>query len=140
MLSSFQPLDQRTLLFRGTAFQPQYGTAVASRTLWVGGGVNVLVDALRNPVPPRRINPFLRSYLPVPAQGGHVITKWGMPAATQTLACSDPSGPCPGFVGGLVVLDGDHTIYDVYTHQPDRASVEGVLDSLRVPAADESAG
>jgi len=42
-----------------------------------------------------------------------------------------PSGQCSGFVGGLVILDGQ-TIYDMTTSQSTPTATEAVLHSFRI--------
>jgi hypothetical protein len=43
----------------------------------------------------------------------------------------DPSGQCSGFVGGLVILDGQ-TIYDLTTSQSTSSAANAVLGSFRI--------
>ena len=42
-----------------------------------------------------------------------------------------PSGQCSGFVGGLVILDGQ-TIYDLTTSQSTPSAANAVLATFRV--------
>jgi hypothetical protein len=118
------------IVVHGMSAQPQYGTGADKRWAWSGGGVNVFIDALTNPVPPRRVNPFLRSYLPA-THGGRIITRLGLRAATETVPCSTPAGSCAGTIESLVILD-DTTVYDVFVGNSDPSVTSAVVDSFRL--------
>jgi hypothetical protein len=89
----------------------QYGTGIAHRTIWSGGNADVWVDQLTTPVPPDRLDGFLRSYLPTSA-GGRIVTRFGFPAAIESVPCFTPVGSCPGNIAELVILTGA-TVYEV---------------------------
>lgn len=115
--------------------QAQYGVGVQATTTYVSGGngppeMDVWVESLTNIVPPRRVNPFLRSYLSTP-HGGRIIKWFGRPAAEEFVPGCDPSGQCVGTVGNLVVLYGT-TIYFVLTHQASRAAAQDEIRTFRV--------
>ena len=117
------------------AKQPQYGVGVLSNTTYVSGGdgppeMDVWVESLSNPVPPRRVNPFMRSYLAT-SHGGRIIKWFGLPAAEIFVPGCDPSGQCVGTVGNLVVLDGT-TLFFVFTHQDSRSAALEEVNSFRV--------
>ncbi len=131
-VSFLRPPRERTVTFGPSDDQRQYGTGVATRRIWTGGDVAVWVDSLTDAVPERRIAPFLRSYLPT-ATAGRITTRFGLPAATESVPCSTPAGSCPGTISGMVVLDGD-TLYDVFTHQDDRLTAQAIIDSFRLTA------
>jgi hypothetical protein len=42
-----------------------------------------------------------------------------------------PSGQCSGFIGGLVILDGQ-TIYDLTTSQSTSSAANAVLGTFRI--------
>jgi hypothetical protein len=110
--------------------QALYGTSVSTQWTWTGGKTTVLVDALTNSVRPGRLPYLLRSYLPS-GPSGRGFTKVGNPAMIGVVPGCDPSGQCSGFVGGLVILDGQ-TIYDLTTSQSTPSAVYAVLRSFRV--------
>jgi hypothetical protein len=114
--------------------QAQYGVGVQTNTTYVSGGdgppvVNVWVESLTNTVPPRRVNPFLRSYLA--GHGGRIIKWFGRPAAEEFVPGCNPSGQCVGTVGNLVVLDGT-TIYFIWTQQNSRNAAQDEIRTFRV--------
>jgi hypothetical protein len=115
--------------------QAQYGVGVDENTTYVGGGdappqVEVWVESLTNIVPPRRINPFLRSNLPT-SHGGRIIKWFGLPAAEEFVPGCDLSGRCVGTVGSLVVLDGT-TMYNIFTHQNNRIAAQQEIGTFRL--------
>jgi hypothetical protein len=110
--------------------QALYGTSVSTQWTWTGGTTSVLVDALTNSVRPGRLPYLLRSYLPS-GPSGRSFTKVGSPAMIGVVPGCDPSGKCSGFVGGLVILDGQ-TIYDLTTSQSTQSAVYAVLRTFRV--------
>lgn len=132
-VSFLQPPRERTFTFEKSRYQPQYGTGVATRRIWTGGQVTVWVDSLTSSVPARRIAPFLRSYLPT-QNGGRITTRFGRPAATESVPCTTPAGACPGTISGFVVLKGD-TIYDLFTHQGDASTARAIIESFRLTAS-----
>ena len=89
----------------------QYGTSIAHRTIWDGGNATVWVDQLTAPVAPGHVDGFLRSYLPT-ATGGRMVTRFGLPAAIESIPCFTPAGSCPGNIAELVILD-HRTLYEV---------------------------
>ena len=106
-----------------------------TNTTYASGGdgppeVDVWVESLTNSVPPRRIDPFLRSYLPT-THGGRIIKWFGFPAATEFVPGCDPSGQCVGIIGSLVVLDGK-TIYNIFTHQNNLAAAQDEIRTFRL--------
>jgi hypothetical protein len=115
--------------------QAQYGVGVLSNTTYVSGGdgppeVDVWVETLTNVIPRKRVNPFLRSYLPT-SHGGRIVTWFGLPAAEEFVPGCDPSGKCVGTVGSLVVLDGT-TLYFVFTHQSDQFVAQQEIRTFRL--------
>jgi hypothetical protein len=110
--------------------QPQYGVGVLTNTTYVSGDgppeMDVWIVTLTNSVPPRRIDPFLRSYLAT-SHGGRIIKWFGLPAAEEFVPGCDPSGRCVGTVGNLVVLDGT-TLFFVLAHDN---SVTAALEEVR---------
>lgn len=115
---------------------PQYGVGVLVNRTYVSGNgtsleVRVSVEALTNPVPERRLRPFLRSYLPS-THGGRIVRWQGHTAAIGFLApgCY-PGGPCFGEEGNLVVIDGT-TLFNVSTEQTNLASAEASLTSFHM--------
>jgi hypothetical protein len=103
---------------------------LASTKRWSGGDVDVAVSTEKNAIPPHRIESVLRAYLPI-ATGGRMLLMDGMPAIREVVDCSTPSGPCPGNVGGLEVLDGS-TLFDVFTGQLDDDATTKALSSFHV--------
>jgi len=77
-----------------------YGPAIARRTIWSGGNADVLVDQLTTPVPPARVDGLLRSYLPT-STDGRIVTRFGFPAAIESVPCFTPAGSCPGNIAFL---------------------------------------
>jgi hypothetical protein len=120
----------RTLQISDTEGQALYGTSVATRWIWSGGTTTVWVDALTKPVRPGRLPYLLRSYLPS-GPSGRGLTKSGDPAMVGVVPGCIPTGQCSGFVGGLVVLDGQ-TIYDLTTSQGTSSAANAVLASFRI--------
>jgi hypothetical protein len=115
--------------------QAQYGVGTQTTTTYSSGGdgppeVDVSVEFLTNSVPPRRINPFLRSNLPT-SHGGRIIKWFGLPAAEEFVPGCDPSGQCVGIIGSLVVLDGT-TIYDIFTHQNNQTAARDEIRTFRL--------
>ena len=115
--------------------QPQYGVGVQSNTTYVSGGsdsseMDVWIVTLTNFVPPRRIDPFLRSYLSS-SHGGRIIKWFGLPASEEFVPGCDPSGQCSGTVGNLVVLDGT-TLYFVFAHENSMPAALEEVRSFRV--------
>jgi hypothetical protein len=115
--------------------QPQYGVGVVSDTTYVSGGdgppeMDVWVESLTNSVPPRRVNPFLRSYLAT-SHGGRIIKWLGLPAAEIFVPGCDPSGQCVGIIGNLVVLKGT-TLFFVFTHQNNENEAQEEVRSFRI--------
>ena len=110
--------------------QPQYGVGVLTNTTYVSGDgppeMDVWIVTITNSVPPRRVDPFLRSYLAT-SHGGRIIKWFGLPAAEEFVPGCDPSGQCVGTVGNLVVLDGT-TLYFVLAHDN---SVTAALEEVR---------
>jgi len=90
----------------------------------------VSIDTLTNAVPPRRVNPFLRSYLST-SHGGRIIKWFGLPAAEEFVPGCLPTGQCIGIIGNLVVLDGT-TLYFVFTSQNTRTAAQAEVRSFRV--------
>jgi hypothetical protein len=129
-VSFSQPPTVRTFQPEDSEGQALYGTTIATRWIWSGGKVTVWVDALTEPVRPGRLPYLLRSYLPS-GPSGRTITRAGDPAMIGVIPGCDPSGQCVGFVGGLVILDGQ-VIYDVFTSQNTSSAAYAVLDSFRV--------
>ena len=115
--------------------QAQYGVSAQATATYVSGGngspeVDVSVESLTNPVPPTRMNPFLRSYLPT-SHGGRIIKWFGLPAAKEFVPGCDPSGQCVGIIGDLVVLDGA-TVYVIFTHQNNLAAAQQEIRTFRL--------
>jgi len=92
--------------------------------------VNVWVDLLTNPVPLKRIGRFLDSYLPA-GTAGHLLRRFGLPAATEIEPGCVPSGQGSGTIASLVVLDGT-TVYDVFTVQGSSLTAEAIIASFRL--------
>jgi hypothetical protein len=129
-----RPPTTRTYVDSGEE-QAQYGVGVRTSTTYVSVGqspfyVNVSVVLLTNVVPPRRVNPFLRSQLPT-SHGGRIIKWFGQPAAQEFVPGCDPSGTCVGTIGSLVVLDGT-TMYEIFTHQDNRPEAEQEIRTFRL--------
>jgi hypothetical protein len=120
----------RTLQLSDNEGQALYGTSVATRWIWSGGRTMVWVDALTEPVQPGRLPYLLRSYLPS-GPSGRRLTKAGDPAMIGIVRGCIPTGQCSGFVGGLVILDGQ-TIYDLTTTQSTPSAANAVLASFRI--------
>jgi len=129
-VSFSRPPTVRTLQLSDAEGQALYGTSVATRRMWSAGTTMVWVDALTKPVRPGRLPYLLRSYLPS-GPSGHRVTKGGDPAMIGVVPGCIPTGQCSGFVGGLVILDGQ-TIYDLTTSQNSWSAVYAVLDSFRI--------
>jgi hypothetical protein len=129
-LSFSQPPTVRTLQLSDAEGQALYGTSVAKRRIWSGGMTTVWVDALTKPVRPGRMPYLLRSYLPS-GQSGRRLTKAGDPAMIGVVPGCIPTGQCSGFVGGLVILDGQ-TIYDLTTSQNTSSAVYAILRTFRI--------
>jgi hypothetical protein len=91
---------------------------------------SVWIDTLTNPVRPGRLPYLLRSYLPS-RPSGHKITEAGDPAMIGVTPGCIPTGQCSGFIGGLVILDGQ-TVYDLTTTQSTSSVAMAVLDSFRI--------
>jgi hypothetical protein len=133
--ASFPRTPIKTTYIDSGVKQAQYGVGVESNTTYVSGGdgppeVNVWVETLTNKVPSRRLNPFLRSYLPTP-RGGRIIRWFGLPAAEQFAPGCNPSGQCVGTVGCLVVLDGT-SIFFVFTHQNNEIAAQQEIRTFRI--------
>lgn len=129
-VSFSQPPSVRTLHFSDAESQALYGTSVATRWIWSGGRTMVWVDALTEPVRPGRLPYLLRSYLPS-GPSGHRLTKAGDPAMIGVVPGCVPSGQCSGFVGGLVILDGQ-TIYNLTTSQSTSSAAYATLHTFRI--------
>lgn len=126
-----EPLTLRTIR-GGTDAEGQtlYGTSVATRWIWTGGTTSVWIDRLTHRVRPGRLPYLLRSYLPSGPSGRWLTTEQD-PAMIGVVPGCIPSGQCSGFVGGLVILDGQ-TIYDMTTSQSTPTATEAVLHSFRI--------
>jgi hypothetical protein len=116
------------------AMQPQYGVGVQTNTTYVSGGngpsaIIVWIVSLTNSVPPRRVDPFMRSYLA--NHGGRIVKWFGLPAAEEFAPGCNPSGQCVGTVGNLVVLDGT-TLYFVFAHENSMTAAQEEVRSFRV--------
>jgi len=109
--------------------ETQYGTAIARRTIWSGGNADVWVDQLATPVPPDRVDGFLRSYLPT-STGGRIVTRFGFLSAIESVPCSTPAGSCPGNIAELVILTGV-TVYEVWVHNAPSTD-QAVISSFRL--------
>jgi hypothetical protein len=120
----------RTLQLSDTEGQALYGTSVATRRIWSGGMTTVWVDALTKPVRTGRMPYLLRSYLPS-GPSGRRVTEAGHPGMIGVVPGCNPSGQCSGFIGGLVVLDGQ-TIYDLTTSQNTPSGVYAILHTFRI--------
>ncbi len=120
----------RVLQLSDAEGQALYGTSVATRRIWSGGMTSVWIDTLTNPVRPGRLPYLLRSYLPS-RPSGHKITEAGDPAMIGVTPGCIPTGQCSGFIGGLVILDGQ-TVYDLTTTQSTSSVAMAVLDSFRI--------
>ena len=125
-----EPPSLRTPQISDAEGQTLYGTSIAKRWIWSGGTTSAWIDALTERVRPNRLPYLLRSYLPS-GPSGRRITKSGHPAMIGVVPGCDPSGQCSGFVGGLVILDGQ-TIYDLTTSQSTSAAAYAVLRSFRI--------
>jgi hypothetical protein len=55
----------------------------------------------------------------------------GMPADLGVRPCSTPSGPCPGYLGGIQVLSGN-TLYSVFVSADDRATIWNAIHSFGI--------
>jgi hypothetical protein len=109
---------------------PVHKEIAVGNQLWGGGGVIVRVVILEKPVDATKIGSFLRGYLSS-SQGGRLITRFGLHAATGIWPCFSPAPGCTGFDGDLDVLDG-LTVYDVHTSGLDRPTTQAALDSFRI--------
>lgn len=120
----------RVVTYAQPQYQAQYGTAVEKAWIWTSHThhVHVAVDVLAEVPPPKRLNPFLRSYLPT-THGGRIVQRFGLPAATETVPCATPSGSCGGTVSALVVLD-TRTLYFVLVGASQASDAE-VISSFR---------
>lgn len=119
-----------TAHFGASQFQTQYGAGVATMIRYRRGETFVDVNELSNNILTRHIGPYLRSFLPSP-RGGRSTTWHDLPAATEFIACSNPSGPCAGNIGSLIVLDGT-TIYDIFTTQRTTVLAQSVVYTFRL--------
>jgi hypothetical protein len=132
--ASFANSPTRTITKDSGAKQPQYGVGIEIDTTYATGigppEMDVSVDSLTNPVPPRRVNPFLRSYLAT-SHGGRIIKWYGLPAAEEFVPGCLPTGQCVGIIGNLVVLDGT-TLYFVFTSQNSQTQAQEEVRSFRV--------
>ena len=125
-----KPPTVRTLQLSDAEGQALYGTRVVTRRIWTGGMTTVWVDTLTNRVRPGRLPYLLRSYLPS-GPSGRRLTKAGDPAMIGVVPGCIPTGQCSGFVGGLVILEGQ-TIYDLTTSQSTSSAAYAVLHSFRI--------
>jgi len=129
VISFTEPPTERIIPLTTPTVEDQYGTAVVHRVIWSGGNADVWVDQLANPLRPAQIDGFLRSYLPT-SHGGRVVTRFGFPAAVESVPCSTPAGSCPGNIAVLAVLDGT-TVYEV--HASEGASTDqAIISSFRI--------
>ena len=123
-----QPPTKRVVAVTTLTDTP-YGPAIARRTIWSGGNADVLVDQLTTPVPPTRVDGLLRSYLPT-STGGRIVTRFGFPAAIESVPCFTPAGSCPGNIAELVILTGT-TVYEVHVGS-DAATDQAIISSFRL--------
>jgi hypothetical protein len=129
-VSFAQPPSVRTLQLSDAEGQALYGTSVATRRIWSGGTTTVSVDTLTKPVRPGRLPYLLRSYLPS-GPSGRRLTKAGDASMIGVVPGCVPTGQCSGFVGGLVILDGQ-TIYDLTTSQSTSSAAYAILHTFRI--------
>ena len=120
----------QTVHFGASQFQRQYGTGIVTRVIYKAKLTDVFVNILSTSVPAKRVDPYLRSFLPT-THGGRIIKWHNLPAATEFVPGCDPSGQCNGIIGSLVVLEGK-TIYDFFTTQSDAAKAHSVINSFRL--------
>ena len=99
---------------------------VVSRRTWTADGQLVWIWNLQKPVTTKEISKLFAQFL-----FGYRSTFHGHPAVRELVACSNPAGPCPGYVGGIDVLDGS-TMYVVSTTGFDKPTTEALLDSFRI--------
>jgi hypothetical protein len=129
-VSFSKPPTLRVLQLSDAEGQVLYGTSVSTRRIWTSGMTSVWVDTLTHPVRPGRLPYLLRSYLPS-GPSGRRLTKAGDPAMIGVVPGCIPTGQCTGFIGGLVILDGQ-TVYDLTTSQNTSAAVYALLDTFRI--------
>jgi hypothetical protein len=102
---------------------------VVSRRTWSAGDEFVWIWNLKKPVTQKTTTADFGQFLGF----GYRSTFEGHPAVRELVACSTPSGPCPGYVGGIDVIDGS-TMYVVSTTGWDKATTEAILDTFRIIA------
>lgn len=108
----------------GFSTHTQYDSGVAPNEM------DVSVTVLTKFVRPRRIDPFLRSFLATP-HGVRLFQWFGLPAAEEFVPGCLPTGKCIGFVGNLVVLDGT-SLYYVFTSQKSQNAALDEVHSFRL--------
>ena len=54
----------QTVHFGASQFQRQYGSGITTRVIYKAGLTDVFVNILSTSVPPNRVGPYLRSFLP----------------------------------------------------------------------------
>lgn len=91
------------------------------------GGLLELVSVwhLRRPMTHQAAMAYLRRIFIFARPTAHQ----GLPAVRQMVPCFNPSGSCPGWVGGLDVVDGA-TLYTLQVSGADRATTAAVLASF----------
>lgn len=99
---------------------------VVSRRTWTARGQLVWIWNLQRLVTTQDISKLLSQFL-----FGYRSTFQGHPAVRELIACFNPAGACPGYVGGIDVVDGS-TVYVVGTTGFDKPTTEALLDSFRI--------
>jgi hypothetical protein len=106
------------------------GPGIELFSYWGSRNVDALVYELADAVPRTRVNPVLRSFLPM-SRGARMTTWRGFPAATDSVPCSTQAVSCRGVVNVLVVLK-DSTIYEVMVNAPTNFVSAAVFNSFRL--------
>ncbi len=99
---------------------------VVSRRTWTADDQLVWIWNLQKPVTTKEISKLLSQF-----PFGYRSIFDGLPAVRELVACFDPAGACPGYVGGIDVVDGS-TMYVVSTTGFDKPTTEALLDSFRI--------
>jgi hypothetical protein len=64
----------------------------------------------------------------------HLVSWHGAPADRGVIPCTTPAGACPGFQGGMTVLQ-DNVLYDVFLQTGSEATAWAVVNSFNIDSA-----
>jgi hypothetical protein len=127
--ASFPSAPRESIVTSGFNGWPQYGATIRTVWSWTGGSVDVFVYQLGHVPTDRRMNPFLRSFLPT-THGGRIISRFGYRGAIETVPCSTPAGSCPGTIGTLVLLVRS-SVYEILENGWSPGESARILSSFR---------